>query len=170
MKQPAKSPRGKSADKRKTRAELNMEGRDRQRQKKRKGLSSGNRSNPDAQQSAGKRSGKQAADPRLGSKTPVPLVAAGPVAAKPALKPREAAPALSARDELDALENNPRLDALLDRLENGEKLATDDQAWLDSTLDRIEVLMEKLGIDLDDGSAAEDPEAEEDMYRLLKGN
>ncbi len=169
MKQPAKAPRAKPA-KRKTRVELDMEGRDRQRQKKRKGLSSGSRSNPDVKPGQGKRGAKDAADPRLGSKKPVPLVADGAVAAKPVVKPRETAPTLSAREELAALENSERLDALLDRLENGEKLAAEDQAWLDSSLDRIEVLMEKLGIDLDDDSEAEDTEAEEDMYRLLKGN
>ena len=43
-----------------------------------------------------------------------------------------------------------------------------DRAWLDETLDRIDELMEQLGIDMDD--EAEDEQAEEDMYRLLKGN
>ncbi|ARU95931.1 Der GTPase-activating protein YihI [Tatumella citrea] len=169
MKQPARTPGAKPA-KRKTRAELNIEGRERQRQKKHKGLATGNRSNPEAKQGQGGRGSKDAADPRLGSKKPVPLIADGAVAAKPVVKRRETAPALSARDELAALENSERLDSLLDRLENGEKLPAEDQAWLDSTLDRIEVLMEKLGIDLDDDSDAEDTEAEEDMYRLLKGN
>jgi ribosome assembly protein YihI (activator of Der GTPase) len=35
------------------------------------------------------------------------------------------------------------------------------------TLDRIDELMEQLGIEMDE---EEDQEAEEDMYRLLKGN
>ena len=38
---------------------------------------------------------------------------------------------------------------------------------LDQTLDRIDVLMEQLGIGMDDDDA--DEEADEDMYRLLKG-
>ena len=170
MKQPAKAPRGKSAPQRKTRAELNMEGRDRQRQKKHKGLTAGNRANPANDQDKGKNKDKTLNDPRLGSKKPVPLVAEGAVAAKPVVKRREVAPALSAREELAALESNERLDTLLDQLENGVKLSAEEQTWLDATLDRIEVLMEKLGIDLDEDSETQDQEAEEDMYRLLKGN
>ncbi len=79
----------------------------------------------------------------------------------------EKKPVLSPQEELTQLENSERLDALLDRLENGEVLAAEDQAWLDQTLDRIDVLMEQLGIEL--GDDTEDEEAEEDMYRLLKG-
>ena len=74
---------------------------------------------------------------------------------------------LSPEEELAQLENDERLDTLLDRLENGDALSAEDQAWLDASLDRIDVLMEQLGIALDDG--AEDEQAEEDMYRLLKG-
>lgn len=65
------------------------------------------------------------------------------------------------------LENSERLDTLLDRLEKGEVLTAEEQAWLDQTLDRIDVLMEQLGIELSDN--IDDEEAEEDMYRLLKG-
>ena len=74
---------------------------------------------------------------------------------------------MSPEDELAKLENDERLDALLDRLENGEVLSAEEQAWLDQTLDRIDVLMEQLGIGMDDDDA--DEEADEDMYRLLKG-
>ncbi|WP_210497627.1 GTPase-activating protein, partial [Pantoea ananatis] len=70
-------------------------------------------------------------------------------------------------EELAQLENSERLDALLDRLEKGETLSSEDQGWLDVTLDRIDELMEQLGIEMDE---EEDQEAEEDMYRLLKGN
>ena len=56
---------------------------------------------------------------------------------------------------------------MLDRLENGETLSAEDQGWLDAALDRIDELMEQLGIAMDDG---DDEQAEEDMYRLLKGN
>ncbi len=74
---------------------------------------------------------------------------------------------LSPEEELAKLENDPRLDELLDRLENGETLSAEDQGWLDAALDRIDELMEQLGIAMDDD---EDEQAEEDMYRLLKGN
>lgn len=100
----------------------------------------------------------------------VPLIADGAVASKPVIKRREVAPSMTAREELDALENNERLDTLLDQLENGGKLTAEEQTWLDATLDRIEVLMEKLGINLDEESEEQDQEAEDDMYRLLKGS
>lgn len=170
MKQPAKAPRGKSAPKRKTRAELDMEARERQRQKKQKGLTAGNRTNPNKGSDNKKRGGDKPADPRLGSKKAVPLIADGAVASKPVIKRREVAPSMTARAELDALENNERLDTLLDQLENGGKLTAEEQTWLDATLDRIEVLMEKLGINLDEESEEQDQEAEDDMYRLLKGS
>ena len=74
---------------------------------------------------------------------------------------------MTPEEELAKLENDERLDTLLDRLEKGETLSGEDQAWLDETLDRIDELMETLGIALDDD--AEDEQAEEDMMRLLKG-
>ncbi len=100
------------------------------------------------------------------------LIAEGKTAA---VKPKKSAekPAaekkvrLTPEEELAKLENDERLDALLDRLENGETLSAEDQGWLDASLDRIDELMEQLGIVMDD---AEDEQAEEDMYRLLKGN
>jgi ribosome assembly protein YihI (activator of Der GTPase) len=111
-------------------------------------------------------------DPRIGSKKPVALIADGKTAA---VKPKKSVekPAaekkarLTPEEELAKLENDERLDALLDRLENGETLSAEDQGWLDASLDRIDELMEQLGIVMDD---AEDEQAEEDMYRLLKGN
>lgn len=73
---------------------------------------------------------------------------------------------LSLQEELEMLENDPRLDALLDRLEKGETLSAKEQSWLDETLDRIDILMEQLGISLDDDE--EDEEQEEDMLQLLR--
>ncbi len=173
MKQPAQSPRGKPAAKakRKSREELNQEARDRKRDKKHSGHKSGSRANPETQ-AAGKSQGKKAADPRVGSKKPIALVADGksqPVK-KPAPQPKPKAEKvrLTPQEELAKLENSERLDTLLDRLENGETLSSEDQAWLDQTLDRIDELMETLGIALDDD--AEDEESEQDMMRLLKGN
>lgn len=173
MKQPARAPQGKKPArvKRKSREELNQEARDRKREKKRSGNASGSRANPvsESQKAAGSNKAK---DPRIGSKKPVAL-GAGVPAGKP-LKTVKAKPVpekkrLSPEEELAALENDPRLDALLDRLESGETLSAEDQAWLDQSLDRIDVLMEQLGIALDDDEEAQDRQAEEDMYRLLKG-
>ncbi|MEW5291299.1 MULTISPECIES: Der GTPase-activating protein YihI [Erwinia] len=172
MKQPARAPHGKKpAAKRKTRDQINSEARDRKREKKQRGNASGSRANPvTAENKSGQTA--RAKDPRHGSKKPVALGAdVAPVTkvAKPgkAMPATEKAPRLTPEEELAKLENDPRLDALLDRLESGETLKSEDQAWLDQTLDRIDVLMEQLGIALDDD--VEDEEAEEDMYRLLKG-
>ncbi|KGT95373.1 GTPase activator [Erwinia typographi] len=175
MKQPARAPQDKkpaAKTKRKSRDEVNAEARDRKREKKHRGNASGSRANPVAasQKSSGSTASK---DPRIGSKKAIAL---GPVAAetqsvkktaKVARPAEEKKSRLSPEEELAKLENDQRLDALLDRLEKGETLPAEDQAWLDQTLDRIDVLMEQLGIALDDD--VEDEQAEEDMYRLLKG-
>lgn len=173
MKQPARTPQDKKPGakvKRKTRDEINQEARDRKRDKKHSGNVSGSRANPvtESQKNA---NGKPAKDPRIGSKKPVALgndvVVSKPKPAKVAKPAAEKKPRLTPEEELAQLENDERLDALLDRLENGDSLSAEEQAWLDASLDRIDVLMEQLGIALDDG--AEDEQAEEDMYRLLKG-
>ncbi|QKJ89103.1 Der GTPase-activating protein YihI [Paramixta manurensis] len=171
MKQPARAPQNRTSApkaKRKTREELNQEARNQKRDKKHRGNASGSRANPVV---AGQNKGRGAAtkDPRIGSKKPIALIAEDKA---PVVKPQPKAkaapkPTLNPQEELAALENDERLDTLLDRLENGETLPASDQAWLDQTLDRIDALMEQLGIDLDDD--IEDDEGEEDMYRLLKG-
>ncbi|RPE00948.1 Der GTPase-activating protein YihI [Candidatus Pantoea deserta] len=172
MKQPVRGAHGKPANKakRKTREELNQAARDRKRDKKHRGNASGSRANPDVSVSkAGQ--GNKSKDPRIGSKKPVPLVADGATVSAPVkkvVKPVAAKVRLSPEEELAQLENSERLDALLDRMENGDTLSAEEQAWLDETLDRIDELMEQLGINMDD--EAEDEQAEEDMYRLLKGN
>lgn len=174
MKQPAHTPLAKknaTKTKRKSRDELNQEARDRKREKKHRGNTSGSRANPVTESQKNGSDGKNR-DPRLGSKKPVALGSEGatakPARAAKAVKPQaEKKPRLTPQEELASLENDERLDTLLDRLESGESLSAEEQAWLDQTLDRIDVLMEQLGIALDDD--VEDEAAEEDMYRLLKG-
>lgn len=173
MKQPARTPQDKKPGarvKRKSREEIDQEARARKRDKKHSGNSSGSRANPAATSQKSSDS-KPAKDPRIGSKKPVALgadvAASKPVKPAKAAKPVEKKPRLTPEEELAQLENDERLDALLDRLENGESLSAEEQAWLDQSLDRIDVLMEQLGITLDDD--ADDEQAEEDMYRLLKG-
>jgi len=173
MKQPVRGAPGKPATKakRKSREELNQVARDRKRDKKHRGNASGSRANPEV--SAGKSGqGNKAKDPRIGSKKPVSLVADGTTVSAPVKKVAKPAAAkkvrLSPEEELAQLENSERLDTLLDRMESGDTLSAEEQAWLDETLDRIDELMEQLGINMDD--EAEDEQAEEDMYRLLKGN
>lgn len=156
--------------KRKSREELNQEARDRKRQKKHRGHAAGSRAQEAG--TAGKSAAqRKLADPRIGSKKPIPLGISDNAAARP--KPKSVAPevksvALSPEEELTLLENDARLDELLDRLDNGETLSAKDQSWVDETLDRIDVLMELLGIELDDDEDGE--EQKEDMLQLLKRN
>lgn len=157
---------GKQGAKRKTRAELNLEGKDRKRQKKHKGHAAGQRSNQGSEP-LDKRASSSERDPRIGSKKPVPLIT-DPEIAKKRTEQREPViiTKMSAKDELAQLEKSEQLDMLLDRLEQGERLNTEDKHWLDKTLDRIEELMLILGIDID---GSDDEGKQEDIYRLLKG-
>ncbi|MBW7984223.1 Der GTPase-activating protein YihI [Enterobacillus tribolii] len=153
-----------SGKKKKTRQELNLEGRDRKRLKKHRGNKAGSRNNADdAADNAGGR--RAARDPRLGSKVPVPLIADAPRTVQPKA-PVEKARRLTPEEELARLENDPRLDALLERLENEETLNQEEQKYVDDMLDRIDALMEELGIELDDDE--EDEEKEEDIMQLLR--
>ncbi|GAB7211408.1 hypothetical protein OS31_29160 [Dickeya oryzae] len=103
----------------------------------------------------------------LAVKKPVALLPESAVApTKPVTMPKEKPVRLSPQEELEMLENDPRLDNLLDRLEKGETLPAKEQSWLDETLDRIDILMEQLGISLDDDD--EDEQQEEDMLQLLR--
>lgn len=180
MKQPNKAPRadraapkGTATPKRhkKTRVELDIEARERKRQKRHSGNRSGARTNVESSNKKGQTQAEEK-DPRIGSKVPVPLVVDSKVKAKPTTKPvakAEAKPRLTPEEELTKLENDERLDALLDRLDNDEVLSKEDQAYVDLTLDRIDALMEQLGIELgDDEDDAEREEKPEDILKLLK--
>ncbi|POD91696.1 GTPase-activating protein [Pectobacterium odoriferum] len=166
---------GKPKVKRKTREELEREARERKKDKKHRGHASGSRTQEKA--SADPRSGqRKVADPRIGSKKPVQLgvLDSAVVKPKPKSKPSEpvekvvaAKPTMSPEEELEMLENDARLDALLDRLDSGETLSAKDQSWVDETLDRIDILMEELGIELGDD---DEEEQQEDMLQLLKRN
>ncbi|PHM36274.1 Der GTPase-activating protein YihI [Xenorhabdus innexi] len=164
-KSPARASSGKH--KRKSREELNAEGRERKRQKKHRGHPSGNRHQESNQK---KQSGnKQEKDPRIGSKVAVPLIVGEKAVAKSVAEQPKVIekPRLSAREELEMLENDERLDDLLARLEQGEKLSLEDNVYVDKMLDRIDVLMEELGIELEDDDSEE--EKKEDIMQLLKG-
>ncbi|KHT40671.1 Der GTPase-activating protein YihI [Pectobacterium brasiliense] len=166
---------GKPKVKRKTREELEREARERKKDKKHRGNASGSRTQEKA--SNDQRSGqRKAVDPRIGSKKPVQLGVLDSAVSKPKpkSKPSEpvekvvaAKPTMSPEEELEMLENDARLDALLDRLDSGETLSAKDQSWVDETLDRIDILMEELGIELGDD---DEEEPQEDMLQLLKRN
>ncbi|WP_406908393.1 Der GTPase-activating protein YihI [Citrobacter freundii] len=165
---PTSTPRGKGPAKarRKTREEINQEARDRKRQKKHRGHAAGSRASGSEGASGGGNQNKKK-DPRIGSKTPIPLGVTEKVTKQH--KPKSEKPMLSPQAELDLLETDERLDALLERLEAGETLSAEDQSWVDAKLDRIDELMQKLGLSYDDEEEGEEEEKQEDMMRLLKG-
>ncbi|ADO50618.1 Der GTPase-activating protein YihI [[Enterobacter] lignolyticus] len=169
MKKPTSAPRSKAPGKarRKTREELNQEGRDRKRQKKHRGHQPGSRANGDVAGAGNKQGQKK--DPRIGSKTPIPLGVTDSPVTRPQ-KPKSEKPMLSPQAELELLENDERLDALLERLEEGEALSAEDQSWVDAKLDRIDELMQQLGLSYDDDEDDEEENArQDDLMRLLKG-
>ena len=169
MKKPTSAAGAKRPTKthRKTREELNQEARDRKRDKKHSGHSAGSRANGSSASGPSAQNSKQK-DPRIGSKTPIPLgVTDAPVVKQH--KPKSEKPMLSPQAELDMLENDERLDALLERLEAGEKLNAEEQKWVDAKLDRIDELMQQLGLSYEDDEDDEEEEKQDDMMRLLKG-
>ena len=169
MKKPTSAPRSKAPGKqrRKTREELNLEARDRKNDKKHRGNAAGSRANGTGGASGGNKQ-KQQQDPRIGSKKPIALgVTDAPVVKQP--KPKSEKPMLSPQAELDMLESDERLDALLERLENDETLSAEDQKWVDAKLDRIDELMQQLGLSYDDDEEEEEEEGKEDMMCLLRG-
>ena len=104
---------------------------------------------------------------RVSAVKPVPLFAEGKTSVKPAVKPAEPVKArLSPEEELAKLENDERLDALLLRPENNETLTAEENTYVDTMLERIDALMEKLGISLDED---DDEEKTDDIMQLLKG-
>ena len=114
----------------------------RKKQSKRKGLEAGSRHSEG--KSKQQKAKIQETDPRLGSKKPVPLIVEAAVHPKSnqAKKIRR----LNAKEELEQLENDAQLNALLDRLEKGDRLGSGLQAYVDEKLDRIEQLMQQLGL------------------------
>lgn len=124
------------------RTQSDVDARLRKKEKKRKGLKAGARHSEGSakkQQTQG-----QKKDPRLGSKKPIPLIVAPK--AKPGTAAAKKERRLSAEQELAQLENDTQLNVLLDRLENGENLGAGLQNYVDEKLDRIEQLMNQLGL------------------------
>lgn len=135
-----------------------VEGRERKKAKKHKGLKSGNRHSEGKQQS--ERAAAQDRDPRLGSKKKIPLI----VDTK---KPTKQERRISAEKELEMLENDAQLNVLLDRIDNGEKLGAGLQKYVDEKLDRIEILMKQLGI-YEEELDVEDEQDEEEQLSASK--
>ncbi len=89
-----------------------------------------------------------AKDPRHGSKKAIALTVETP--AKPKTTPKPQQLKLSDQQRLLQLEEDSRLNQLLDQLEEGCVLSAVDEHWLNTQLDEIERLMEKLGKSAED--------------------
>ncbi len=135
------------------RKNADLEGRERKKDKKRKGLKTGNR-NSESQQKA-EYAAKHARDPRLGSKKKIPLIV------EAQKKPTKQERRISAEKELEMLENDAQLNVLLDRIDNGEKLGAGLQKYVNERLDRIEILMKQLGIYEDESEEIEESDVEQ---------
>ncbi|PSW13099.1 GTPase-activating protein [Photobacterium sanctipauli] len=135
----------------KTRTQHDLEGLQRKKDKKRKGLKSGSRHSSVKVEDA--RAAAKRKDPRHGSKKPVPLI----IEPKKPMTKQERR--LTAEQELAMLENDAQLMILLDRIEAGEKLGAGLQKQVDEKLDRIEQLMDQLGLLEED-----EPEMDAEAY------
>ncbi len=120
------------------RTQSDVEGRLRKKQKKRKGLQTGNRNSESVE--AKQQTATQKRDPRLGSKKKIPLVV------EQHKKNTKLERRQLAEKELEQLENDAQLNVLLNRIEAGEKLGAGLQSYVDQKLDRIETLMNQLGL------------------------
>ncbi|MEI6859428.1 MAG: Der GTPase-activating protein YihI [Shewanella sp.] len=87
-------------------------------------------------------------DPRHGSKKAIKLDI--PSQVQIIVPKKEQSPKLTDDQKLLKLEENPKLNQLLDMLEEGKELSQDDQKWINKTLNKIEALMERLGINEED--------------------
>ena len=148
--------KGHAKARRKTREELDQEDRDRKRQKKRRGHAPGSRA-AGGNTTSGSKGQNAPKDPRIGSKTPIPLGVTEKVTKQH--KPKSEKPMLSPQAELELLDTDA-----------GETLSAEEQSWVDAKLDRIDELMQKLGLSYDDDEEEEEDEKQEDMMRLLRGN
>ncbi|WP_439236405.1 Der GTPase-activating protein YihI [Lonepinella koalarum] len=147
-----------------SRYELDAKALQEKRKRKHKGLASGSRHS--VTDNSKQTQTTEYKDPRIGSRKKVPLVVEfvnKPEQGKaiPALKTEPKSSTLNPMLELEQLENNECLNDLLDQLDAGKTLNTEDQKFVDECLDRIAQLMNELGID-------EEDESEEDLYRTFE--
>ncbi len=108
--------------------------------KKPKGKPAGSRHNVEQTSSTSKASqGKK--DPRLGSKKPVQLIKSAEPVAK--VKQRKfATPA----QELAFIEADDKLSRLLDLLDDGKRISSEEQAYVSKMMERHKVLCDLMGI------------------------
>ncbi|MGX9461777.1 Der GTPase-activating protein YihI [Shewanella sp. A14] len=118
-----------------------------------KGRKSGSRHNEALLKQASGNDATVKKDARHGSKKPVALSIPASITEPLLVKPKQ--PKLTDEQKLLKLEEDPRLNKLLDQLEEGRDLSETDQKWLDAQLDKLEQLMQRLG--LTDGDELPNP-------------
>lgn len=150
-----------------TRYELDLQGKEAKKKRKHKGLQSGSRNNEILENKKEER--KTVKDPRIGSRKKVPLMVEfvnqpekGRIIKPVQVEPVK--PTLSPEQELEQLENNECLNQLLDDLEAGKTLSAEDQKFMNECLDRIDELMTELGIEFED----EDTDAGDALLRQFE--
>lgn len=147
-----------------SREELNSLGKKQKRLRKHKGNPSGTKVNESNLTNKNKnQSTNNIADPRIGSKKPIVLTEQSPKVPKDI---KVQSKALTYQEELEALESDIYLDKLLERIENNENLSDKEQQYIEQKLNRIDFLMQKLGIEISDDEAEE--EKQEDIFNLLR--
>ncbi|NBI12343.1 Der GTPase-activating protein YihI [[Haemophilus] felis] len=147
-----------------TRYELDAKAREDKRKRKHKGLTSGSRHSASEQHNNQQNLEKR--DPRVGSRKKVPLIVEFVNKPEkgitiPPMKMTSDSVKLDPALELEQLENNECLNELLDKLDAGKTLSTEDQKFVDECLERIAQLMDELGI-------SDEEDSEEDLYRTFE--
>ncbi|MEP3414020.1 MAG: Der GTPase-activating protein YihI [Gilvibacter sp.] len=99
-------------------------------------------------------------DPRHGSKKPVSLIVESSEHRTVSKKIKYFSPS----QELAAIEQDPRLASLLNKIEQGKKIAREDQQYVDHTLARHKVLCDLLGISNDDENHDVSTKQEVDLF------
>ncbi|MCO6523653.1 MAG: GTPase-activating protein [Candidatus Schmidhempelia sp.] len=150
--------------KKKSRQEINDECRLLKKKRKHKGLPSGHRqiATENKQQKINQLAKK---DARIGSKKPIPLITDKMHSIPVVNANKSVKMTLTLEQELEKLENDTKLERLLDRIDLGEKLTTQEQRYLERNLARIDELMTLLGYEYDE--LHEQPE-QEDIMKLLR--
>lgn len=154
---PLEQPKSRPSKNRKpTRYELDLQAREEKKKRKHKGLPSGSRTHESLERKVAE--SKIVKDPRIGSRKKVPLMVEfvnQPEKGKVIPPIAVNKPHLTPEAELAQLENNECLNQLLDQLEAGKTLSTEDKKFVDECLDRIHELMTELGIEEDDDGSEE---------------
>lgn len=159
-KEPAIAKKGKKP----TRYELDNKAWEEKRKKKHKGRPAGNRYATETEKQVSQPAPVK--DPRVGSRKKIPLIVEE-INRQPVQQPtvsdeiKVKAKTISPEQELFELENNEALNELLDQLDAGVTLSKKDQQFVEQCLERIEELMQQLGIEDED-------EEEQDLYQQFE--